>query len=172
MRVLRRALAVTAAALTMTALAVSPASAGPEDGEGCAGFPSIPATYVCVIAVTPTAVVPTTTTTSIPVTVPEFCYVLDCIGPTTVNVPVPGVQPGSGVIAVIWYDGQYIPIAVGQVPPLPPVGGGDPLGTVVDVTWIPFELVFGSREEWVEFRDGLYAEICDTTNVDIPVICV
>lgn len=173
MRILRRAIAVTAVALTMTALAVAPASASPEDGEGCVGFPSLPDTYVCVISVTPGNVVPTTTTATIPVTVPRFCYVADCLGPTTVNVPVPGVQPGSGVVAQLWYKGQYIPIAVGTVPSIPSipsipsVPGGIPTvddaldlvidvanlvpGTVWEVSWIPIVLVFGSQQGWYDF---------------------
>lgn len=118
MRLVTRALAVTAAALPLAALMVTPASASPEDGKGCAGLPAIPQSYVCVISATPENAVPTTTTTNVPVPVPRVCYVADCFGPTTVNVPVPGVQPGTNAVAVIWYQGVYYPIAVGQVPSL------------------------------------------------------
>jgi vacuolar-type H+-ATPase subunit H len=112
MRVFHRALATALAGLALTA-GLAPASATPEDGEGCAGSPSLPDTYVCVISVTPENVVPTTTVGSIDVTVPKLCYVAGCAEPRTVEVPVPGVTPKTGVVATLWYKGAYIPIAVG-----------------------------------------------------------
>jgi hypothetical protein len=115
---LARPLAALAAALVLPLAVATPASASPEDGKGCAGVPTLPQAYVCVISTTPQNAVPTTTTTTIPVAVPRVCYVADCAGPTTVNVPVPGVTPGSGAVAVLWYQGVYYPIAVGQVPSL------------------------------------------------------
>lgn len=158
--------AIAVAAFT-TGLA-TPASAGPGDGEGCAGFPTIPDTYVCVITVTPQNAVPTTTTAMIPVTVPRFCYVAGCTGPTTVNVPVPGVQPGSGVVATLWYKGQYIPIAVGTVPALPPVGGvpdtdnlyDDAYALYLEVAWTTILLVFDSESAWYEFYGD---PLCNST---------
>lgn len=121
MRLAIRALAATAATLALSTVAVTlaaPASATPEDGKGCAGLPAVPQSYVCVISATPGNAVPTTTTTTIPVAVPRICYVADCTGPTTVGVPVPGVQPGTSAVAVLWYQGVTYPIAVGQVPSL------------------------------------------------------
>jgi len=159
----------TAAFAGALAGAAAPASASPEDGKGCAGFPSLPDTYVCVISVTPGAALPGTTTSVIPVDVPRFCYVAGCVEATTVNVPVPGVQPGSGVVAQLWYKGQYISIAVGTVPALPTVGVPDVPdvpGDVNDVTrlvsdtvpdevwdvvWVPILLVFGSPSGWFDF---------------------
>lgn len=118
MRVLPRAVATAVASLafaTVGVVAAAPASATPEDGKGCVGTPAIPASYVCVISVTPETVVPELTTTTVPVTVPSVCYFLDCTQPTTVNVPVPGVTPRSGVVAVLWYQGTYYPIGVGTI---------------------------------------------------------
>lgn len=118
MRVLQRVLATTVATLALAAAGATvavPANASPEDGKGCVGSPSIPASYVCVISVTPENVVPTTSTTIVPVTVPSVCYFLDCTAPTTVDVPVPNVSPRSGVVAVLWYQGVYYPIAVGTI---------------------------------------------------------
>lgn len=112
MRAFHRAVATTLAGLAIAA-GIVPASATPEDGKGCVGSPDVPATYVCVISVTPENVVPTTTTTIVPVEVPELCYFLDCVESETVEVPVPGVTPRSGVVAVIWHKGTYIPISVG-----------------------------------------------------------
>lgn len=117
-RPLSRALAVLGAAMTLPILVTTPASATPEDGKGCAGLPAIPQSYVCVISATPENAVPGTSTGSVGVPVPRVCYVADCVGPTTVNVPVPGVQPGTGAVAVLWYQGVYYPIAVGSVPSL------------------------------------------------------
>lgn len=118
MRVFQRAVATVVAGLafaTAGVVAAAPASASPEDGKGCVGSPQLPATYVCVISVTPENVVPSVSTTNVPVTVPSVCYFLDCTEPTTVDVPVPNVTPRSGVVAVLWYQGVYYPIAVGQV---------------------------------------------------------
>jgi hypothetical protein len=112
MRAFHRAIATTLAGLAIAA-GIVPASATPEDGKGCVGSPDVPATYVCVISVTPENVVPTTTTTIVPVPVPELCYFLDCVPSKTVDVPVPGVTLRSGVVAVIWHKGAYIPISVG-----------------------------------------------------------
>jgi hypothetical protein len=115
---LTRWIGALAAALVLPIAAATPASATPEDGKGCAGSPAFPQAYVCVISTTPTNAVPTTTTTSVAVPVPRLCYVADCVGPTTVDVPVPGAQPGTGAVAVLWYQDVYYPIAVGQVPSL------------------------------------------------------
>lgn len=115
----RRVIATTAAALTLCGLAAIPAlpaHATPEDGEGCIGLPDVPTAYVCVVSLTPTAVVPTVTTSSIPVTVPRFCYVAGCTSATTVNVPVPGATPSTGNVAVIWYRGTSYPIGFGTGP--------------------------------------------------------
>lgn len=117
-RTLSRCLATLGAAAVLPLVVTTPASATPEDGKGCAGLPAIPQSYVCVISATPENAVPGTSTGSVGVPVPRICYVADCVGPTTVNVPVPGVQPGTGAVAVLWYQGVYYPIAVGQIPSL------------------------------------------------------
>lgn len=138
MRVFHRALATALAGLALTA-GLAPVSATPEDGEGCAGSPSYPDTYVCVISVTPENVVPTTTVGSVDVTVPKLCYVAGCVEEKTVEVPVPGVTPKTGIVATLWYKGAYIPIAVGTADALTLVYdtvdlanevGDDALGTV------------------------------------------
>lgn len=118
MRLFHRVVATTVAGLALAAAGVvgaAPALATPEDGEGCAGSPDLPATYVCVISVTPETVLPGVTTTNVPVTVPRLCYVAGCTAATTVDVPVPGVTPRSGVVVTLWYNGSYIPIGVGTV---------------------------------------------------------
>lgn len=121
MRSIRRVLAATAAGVAMTAASIAvagPAAASPEDGKGCAGFPAVPASYVCIISATPANALPTTTTSYIPVTVPAACYVADCTDPTTVQVPVPGAGLNNGDVAVLWYQGTHYPIGValgGQV---------------------------------------------------------
>lgn len=120
---MRRSLALAAVAGNL--LTAVPAHADPSDGKGCVGTPAVPASYVCVVSLTPAAALPQTSTTNIPVTVPPICYFLDCTPETTVNVPVPGVAPGSGVVAVLWYQGQTYPIATGTA--------GTALQQVVDV---------------------------------------
>lgn len=108
-----RVLTALAATAALSAALVTPAAASPEDGQGCVGTPTIPLTYVCVVSLTPTNAVPdVAVTTYVPVDVPPICYFLDCTEPTTVNVPVPTVTPGSGWVAVLYHDGTYYPIAV------------------------------------------------------------
>jgi hypothetical protein len=126
MRSIRRLLTATAVSVAIAAgtIAAVPAAAGPEDGEGCVGLPSVPAAYVCVISLTPGNAVPNVTTTTIPVTVPEVCYFLDCAGPTTVPVPIPGASANENAIAVIYYNGQYVPIGLGTVGTLLPIVNG------------------------------------------------
>jgi hypothetical protein len=124
MKIMRRALATTVAGLALAAATIAvaaPASADPGNGQGCVGTAAVPASYICVIAVTPANAVPTVTTTNtIPVSVPSICYFVGCTAPTTVAVPVPGVAPGSGYVAVLWYQGQTYPIAAGTgAVPLP-----------------------------------------------------
>ncbi|HVF06719.1 MAG TPA: hypothetical protein VNA20_17925 [Frankiaceae bacterium] len=116
MRSFHRAVATAVAGLAFTAAGIAGAGsalATPEDGKGCVGTPAVPASYVCVISLTPENALPTTASTNVPVTVPPLCYLLDCTDETVVNVPVPGVTPTSGVVAVLWYQGQYIPISAG-----------------------------------------------------------
>jgi hypothetical protein len=115
MRVLTRALATSVAGLALTAGAVVVAGPAAATGEGCVGLPSVPAAYVCVVSLTPANAVPTVTTTYIPVTVPEVCYFVDCTGPTTVQVPVPGATPNSGYVAVIRHNNVDYPIGVGTI---------------------------------------------------------
>lgn len=115
-RSFQRAVATTVAGLAFAAAGISvagSAAASPEDGKGCVGTPGLPASYVCVISTTPENVVPGTSVTNVPVTVPKLCYFLDCTEAKTVLVPVPGVTPRTGVVAVLWYQGQYIPVNVG-----------------------------------------------------------
>jgi hypothetical protein len=123
MRSIRRLLTATAVGVAMTAatIAVGPAAASPEDGQGCVGTPTIPAAYVCVISLTPTNAVPTVTTSYVPVGVPSICYFLDCTDPTTVNVPIPGATVNNGDVAVLWYGGQYYPIGVGAAGVIVPI---------------------------------------------------
>ena len=110
---IKRLLATVAATAAFATALATPAAASPEDGQGCVGTPTIPGAYVCVISLTPTSALPTVTTSSVPVPVPPVCYFLDCTDPTTVNVPVPGLTPGSGTVAVLWYQGRHYPIAAG-----------------------------------------------------------
>ena len=121
-RMVRRLAATAVASIAFAAAAIAvatPAAASPEDGEGCAGTPAIPASYVCVISITPENIVPSTTITTVPVDVPRLCYVAGCVPAQTVNVPVPQVEPKSGTVAVLWYQGQYYPIPVGGDEVLP-----------------------------------------------------
>lgn len=114
MRLLHRAVATAVAGLAFAAAGVvgaAPAAAAP--GEGCAGSPDIPATYVCIVKLDPYAAVPDTTITYVPVTVPRLCYVAGCTTGSVVNVPVVGLTPREGIVAVLSYQGQYYPIAVG-----------------------------------------------------------
>ena len=111
-----RAIATVVGSLAFTAAGIAGAGsalATPEDGEGCIGTPDVASSYICVISLTPEAALPNTTTTTVPVTVPSVCYFVGCTAKTTVDVPVPGVAPSDGVVAVLWYQGQYIPISVG-----------------------------------------------------------
>lgn len=124
----RRVLATTAAALVLAGVAAVPAAvpaaASPEDGQGCAGLPDLPAAYVCIISVTPEAALPTVTTSYIPVTVPRVCYVAGCTSATTVQVPVPGATPSSGNVAVLWYQGVHYPIGAGTGAVITPIVNG------------------------------------------------
>lgn len=113
---IKRLLATTLAGAALAAAGLSvatPAHAGPEDGQGCVGTPTMPVAYVCVISVNPGAAVPNVTTTPLPVTVPPVCYFVGCTSATTVNVPVPNVTPGGGgSVIVLWHNGTYYPIGV------------------------------------------------------------
>ena len=123
MRLLRSVLVTALTAAAVTVGTAGSASAAPP--VGCYGFPSIPDAFVCVTSFTPTNAVPSVGLgggTS--VTIPEFCAG-DCYGPITVPVPGPDVTFGGGQIAVITYDGGTYAIVVGQVPSVPPLGGGD-----------------------------------------------
>lgn len=116
MRSIRRLLTATAVGVAMTAgtIAVAgPAAASPEDGQGCVGTPAVPASYVCVISVTPGNALPTTTTSYVPVNVPPVCYFLDCTDASTVNVPIPGATLNNGAVVVLWYQGVSYPIGLG-----------------------------------------------------------
>jgi hypothetical protein len=154
MRTFRRALTGTlAAAALASGILAGPAAADPSDGQGCAGVKTVPAAYVCVISVTPQNALPTTSTTGIPVSVPPICYVAGCTNATTVTVPVPGVQPGGGVLATLWYQGVYYPIAVGTVPPIP---------TVPPVVWSTVQTV-------VDLAGGVAGIVVDEVNgIDPP----
>ena len=170
-RTFARALAALGAALTIPVVVASPAAASPEDGQGCAGLPAIPQTYVCVISATPQNAVPTTTTTTIPVTVPRVCYVADCTGPTVVNVPVPGVTPGTGAVAVLWYQGVYYPIAIGQVPSLTLLQPyvqlvTDVAGIAVGIAqpWIAY------AESWIAYAEGIVNDPPTTSEIRNLVI--
>lgn len=112
MRLMRASVATLIATVALSALTVTPAAAGPDDGQGCVGVPTIQAAYVCVISATPENALPSLTTSSIPVPVPPVCYFLDCTEPTTVHVPVPGASQGSGNVIVLWHNGVYYPIAL------------------------------------------------------------
>jgi len=57
--------------------------------------------------------VPSTSTSGIPVDLPRICYVAGCTDPAPVTVPVPGASAGNGHVAVLYYNGQYVPVAVG-----------------------------------------------------------
>lgn len=109
---IKRILATLAATATFAAVLATPAVASPEDGEGCVGTPTIPATYVCIITVDAGGVLPTVTTTPMTVTVPPVCYLAGCTAPTPVNVPIPSVSEGSGAVLVLWHQGKYYPFAV------------------------------------------------------------
>ena len=114
MRLFHRAVATAVAGLAFSAAAVvgaTPAAAAP--GEGCAGSPDIPATYVCIVKLDPMAAAPSTSITYVPVTVPRLCYVAGCTEGSVVNVPVVGLTPREGIVAMVSYQGQYYPISVG-----------------------------------------------------------
>lgn len=110
MRLARAATTVAAVTAALTVPLATPAAA--DGPTGCAGFPSIPETYVCIVQNTPENAVPTVTTTTMPVTIPAFCYVAGCTEDTTVDVPVPDVEPGTGVLIVLSYQGTQYPIAM------------------------------------------------------------
>jgi hypothetical protein len=108
--------ATTAVSLLLGA--PGPATATPP--EGCVGFSSIPAAYVCITQFTPENAVPTVAPgPGQTYTIPEFC-VFDCFGPTPVIVPDVVVTQGSGVVAVVQYKGQTYTVTV---PPLRSVPG-------------------------------------------------
>lgn len=160
MRSFRRALTgtLTALAIAASGIALAPAaSADPSDGKGCAGVKTVPAAYVCIISTSPQNAVPTVSSTPIPVSVPPICYVADCTAPTTVNVPVPGVTPGSGVVAVLWYQGVYYPIAVGSIPPIPPIPPVPPV-------------VFSTVQTVIDIANGAVALVVDEAGAVIDIV--
>lgn len=114
MRSFRRVLSTSVTALAFTAAGLATAApAAADPGEGCVGLPELPAAFVCVVELNPGALVPSVTTTPVPVRVPPVCYLAGCTAPTTVNVPVPNATPGSGNVAVLFYNGTYYPIGAG-----------------------------------------------------------
>jgi hypothetical protein len=142
MRVLDRALATTVAGLALTAGAVVVAGPAAATGEGCVGLPSVPAAYVCVVALSPENAVPAVTSTNVPVTVPEVCYYVSCTGPKTVQVPVPGATPNSGYLAVLRYQGVDYPVGVGTA------GGA-------------YQAILDAGQTVVELADGVVRYVLD-----------
>jgi hypothetical protein len=141
--------ALTAALVAGGLALAGSAAADPTDGEGCAGVPSIPAAYVCVIEVTPGGVVPSTSTTSFPVDLPRVCYVAGCTDPAPVNVPVPGASAGNGHVAVLYYNGQYTPVAVGTGE-LVNIGG-----TVLDLAGSAVGIALAEADDAIDVVQGL-----------------
>lgn len=116
MRPVRSLLAATVAAFGLTVATATAASAAPP--VGCYGLPDYPAAFFCVTTFTPTNAVGEPSY----VTVPTVCAG-ECYGP--VSIPVPAGGGGSGAIATVVYGGQTYVIAVGQVPGVPPLPGGE-----------------------------------------------
>jgi hypothetical protein len=103
-------------------LLASPASADPEDGEGCAGLQSNPAAYVCVVALNPTAVPGVEQTGSATVFDDNVCYVAGCRR-VTVTVPTVGVEMPAAPLLVVYYDGENHSVGLTSAPTPPPTGG-------------------------------------------------
>ena len=152
-----RALAALAGAAMPLALA-TPALAGPEDGEGCAGLQSNPNAYVCVISVDPTNV-PTVgpTGTSTTVFSDNVCYVVGC-RQVTVAVPDLGTEYPDGALLVVYYNGQNYSVGVvGGLPPTAPyvsavgAAASTALGIALDVADILLEQ-YGEIAGWNEMR--------------------
>ena len=110
-----RRLLIHAAAAAALLLPLAPV-AHADPPEGCVGFPSIPQLFVCITQWTPENAVPTVTPgPGQTIVIPEFC-VFQCFGPTPVTVPSVVITQGSGVVAVVQYNGQTYTVAV---PPIP-----------------------------------------------------
>jgi hypothetical protein len=89
-------------ATVVTTGAVGTAAAHADDPR-CVGFPSIPATYLCVVSVTPENALPSTAAGPT-VIVPAFCYVIGCQPDTPV--PTTTVVPSDQPVLVFTYNGQ------------------------------------------------------------------
>ncbi len=91
-------------ALTLATVATSSAlTTTAARADQCAGFPSIPQAYLCIVAVSPQNAVPTVVDGPT-VTVPAFCYLLGCTSdtPVTTKTVVASDQP----VLVFTYNGQ------------------------------------------------------------------
>lgn len=134
---------VAAAASLLLAVAARPAAATPP--EGCIGLPSVPEGFVCITQFTPANAVPTVAPgPGQTYTIPEFC-VFQCFGPTPVTVPDVVVTNGSGVVAVVTYNGSTYTVAV------PPVGNvGDTIAQTQQQVQALVASVLGTAGEVVD----------------------
>lgn len=95
-----KSVALTVAATVAVGVAgMSPAAA---ENEGCVGFPSIPATFLCIVDTEPTNATPDPGPDQ-PVHIPELCYFIDCIPAQDRNVPT--FQPSGDPVLVFTYMG-------------------------------------------------------------------
>lgn len=102
---LRALLALVPALAAGVLTGATPAHA--TQGPLCNGFPANQQYYVCLVALNPDAADPTISVDTL--TVPRFCVVNQpvplCTPATTVPVGgIPNVTPGSGAVAVVYYD--------------------------------------------------------------------
>lgn len=122
---MRRPILRTTAALAGVAaplLLASPASAGPEDGQGCAGLQSNPNAYVCLIALDPAAVPGVQQTGTTTLFDDNVCYLVGCRR-VTVTVPTVGVDVPDSPVLVVYYNGTYHSVGLTSLPGVPPTGG-------------------------------------------------
>lgn len=100
----------------------SPASADPEDGEGCVGLQSRPAAYVCLIALDPAAVPAVEQTGTTTLFDDNVCYLAGCRR-VTVTAPTLGLAMPSSPVLVVYYNGTYHSVSLAGAPSAPPTDG-------------------------------------------------
>lgn len=120
-RPLLRAIAAVAG-LAAPLLLASPASAGPDDGQGCVGIQGRPLAYVCVVTLDPTAVPSVEQTGTTTLFDENVCYFVGCRR-VTVTAPTYGLDLPESPVLVIYYNGQYHSVSVASLPGAPSTDG-------------------------------------------------
>lgn len=152
---MRRPLLRTLAALAGVAaplLLGSPASADPEDGQGCIGLQNTPSAYVCLIALDPTAIPGVQQTGTTTLFDDNVCYLAGCRH-VTVTAPTLGLVMPTSPVLVVYYNGTYTSVGLASMPTPPPTGGY--VATVTNLVNVGSRVVFNVVDNLTDDVEGI-----------------